>query len=96
MLSSCLRSCYTCKKYFKYILDSVSELIKETKSVTMNCFRKKYFLLKSFVKVELSYEFTVKVLSTAENAWKSELSDKNRCFFLLLVIIYVPPIILDR
>ena len=29
------------QKVFKYILDSVSELIKETKSVTMNSFRKK-------------------------------------------------------
>ena len=41
--------------------------LKETKSVTMNIFRKKYFLFKSFVKVELSYVFTIKMLSTAEN-----------------------------
>ena len=41
--------------------------LKETKSVTLNIFRKKSFLLKSFVKVELSYVFTVKMLSTAEN-----------------------------
>ena len=43
--------------------------LKETKSVTMNTFRKIFFsfLFKSFVKVELSYVFTIKMLSTAEN-----------------------------
>ena len=42
--------------------------IKETKSVTMNIFRKKKsFLFISFVKVELSYDFTIKMLSSAEN-----------------------------
>ena len=30
-----------------------------------------------------------------KTAWESELSFKNRCFFLLLVIICVPPIIID-
>ena len=40
---------------------------KAAYSVTMNIFRKKYFLYKSFVKVELSYVFTIKMLSTAEN-----------------------------
>ena len=35
--------------------EEFSLLIKETKSVTMNIFRKKYFLFKSFVKIELSY-----------------------------------------
>ena len=34
----------------------------------MNIFRKKdRFLFKSFLKVELSYVFTIKMLSTAEN-----------------------------
>ena len=33
----------------------------------MNIFRKKYFLFKSFVKVELSYVFTVNMFSKAEN-----------------------------
>ena len=42
-------------------------IIKETRSVTMNIFRKKYFLFKSFVKVELSYVFTINMYSTAEN-----------------------------
>ena len=41
---------------------------KAAYSVTMNIFRKKkYFLFKSFVKVELSYVFTIKMFSTAEN-----------------------------
>ena len=45
----------------------VSFCIKETRSVTMNIFRKKYFLFKSFVKIELSYIFTINMVSTAEN-----------------------------
>ena len=36
---------------------------KETRSVTMNIFRKKYFLFKSFVKIELSYVFTLNVFT---------------------------------
>ena len=44
--------------------------IKAACSVTMNIFRKKYFLFKSFVKVELSYVFTIKMFSTAENCMK--------------------------
>ena len=38
--------------------------IKETRSVTMNIFRKKIF---SFVKIELSYVFTINIFSTAES-----------------------------
>ena len=42
--------------------------IKETRSVTINIFRKNlYFLFKSFVKIESSYVFTINMLSTAEN-----------------------------
>ena len=41
--------------------------IKEAKSVTLNTFRKKSFLFKSFVKIELSYVFTINMFSTAEN-----------------------------
>ena len=52
----------------------ILEMFKETRSVTMNIFRKKFFLFKSFVKVELSYVFTINMFSTAETAWKSELS----------------------
>ena len=42
---------------------------KETKSVTMNIFRnfEFSFLFKSFVKIELSYVFTINMFSTAEN-----------------------------
>ena len=46
---------------------SISFPIKETRSVTMNIFRKKYFLFKSFVKIELSYIFTINIVSTAKN-----------------------------
>ena len=42
--------------------------IKETRSVTMNIFKKKkYFRLKSFVKIELIYISTLNMFSTAEN-----------------------------
>ena len=69
---------------------------KEAKSATMNIFQeKKYFLFKSFVKVELSYVFTINLFTTAETARKSELSYKIGVCFLLLVIICVPPIIID-
>ena len=30
-----------------------------------------------------------------KTAWKSELSNKNRCFFLLLVIICIPQVIFN-
>ena len=40
---------------------------KAAYSATMNIFRKFYFLFKSFVKVEFSYVFTIKMFSTAEN-----------------------------
>ena len=42
-------------------------LIKETKSATMNIFPFFYFLFKSFVKVELSYVFTINLFTIAEN-----------------------------
>ena len=62
----------------------------------MNIFRKKkYFLLKSFVKVELSYAITINLFTIAETAWKSELSYKIDVCFLLLEIICVPLIIID-
>ena len=51
-------------------VQKVSEYTKKVKaaySVTMNIFRNFYFLFKSFVKVELSYVFTIKLFSTAEN-----------------------------
>ena len=54
-------------------------VLKETKSATMNIFRFFYFLFKSFVKVELSYVFTINLFTIAENCTESELSYKNRC-----------------
>ena len=42
--------------------------IKETRSATMNIFRFFfYFLCQSFVKVELSYVFTISLFTIAEN-----------------------------
>ena len=70
--------------------------IKAAYSVTINIFRKILFSFKSFVQVELSYVFTIKIFSTAENCMEKWIILSNRYFFLLLVIICVPPIILDR
>ena len=41
--------------------------IKETRYVSMNIFRKKTQLFKSFVKIELSYVLTINMFSTAES-----------------------------
>ena len=71
-------------------------LVKEARSVTMNIFRnKKYFLFKSFVKVELSYVFTINMFSTAEKLQGKVNYLIKIGVFLLLVIIYAPPITLD-
>ena len=57
-------------------------LFKETKSATMNIFRIFfYFLFKSFVKVELSYVFTINLFTIAENCTKCDLSYKTGVFF---------------
>ena len=62
----------------------------------MNIFsEKKYFLFQSFVKVELSYVFTINLFTIAETARESELLYKIGVCFLLLVIICVTPIIID-
>ena len=45
----------------------LSFVIKVTKSAIMNIFRKKYFLFKSFVKIELSYAVTINLFTKAEN-----------------------------
>ena len=45
----------------------LNSFLKETKSVTMNIFRKRTILFKSFVKIELSYVFTINMLSTTES-----------------------------
>ena len=49
----------------------------------MDIFGKKKILFKSFVKVDLSYLFTINMFNTAETAWKSKLSYQNRCFSLI-------------
>ena len=61
----------------------------------MKIFRKKYFLFKSFVKVELSYVVTINLISTAENCMEKWIILQKQVFFLLFVIICVPQIILD-
>ena len=42
-------------------------MLKETRSVTMNIFRKNTFFLNFFEKIELSYIVTTNMISTAEN-----------------------------
>ena len=42
-------------------------MFKETKSATMNIFLIFYLLFKSFVKVDLSYAFTINMFTIAEN-----------------------------
>ena len=56
------------------ITDKQLNQIKETRSVTMNIFRKKSSLFKSFEKVELSYVLTINMFITAEITRKSEFS----------------------
>ena len=41
--------------------------VKETRSAIMNIFVMFYFLFKSFVKVEISYVFTINLFTIAEN-----------------------------
>ena len=49
----------------------------------MKIFRKKYFLFKSFVKVELCYVFTIYMFSTAENCKEKQIIYYNRCVSLI-------------
>ena len=57
-----------CIRYWSNLVRLQADcVVKAAYSVTMNIFRKFYFLFKSFVKVELGYVFTIKMLSTAEN-----------------------------
>ena len=51
--------------------DEKISAFKAAYSVTMNIFRKqKYFLFKSFAKVEKSYVVTINLISTVENCMK--------------------------
>ena len=45
----------------------ISSKLKETKSATINILNFFYFLFKSFVKVELSYVFTINLFTIAES-----------------------------
>ena len=69
-------------------------MFKVIKSAIMNIFKKKKILFKSFVKIELSYAFTINLFTTAEKCMERELSYLKTGVFLLLVIICVPPEIL--
>ena len=42
-------------------------ILKENKSATMNIFDFFYFLFKSFIKGELSYDLTINLFTIAEN-----------------------------
>ena len=66
-----------------YVYEWTDGQVLEAKSATTNIFRKKYFLFKAFVKVGLSYVFTINLFTIAENCMVCELSYKNRCFSLV-------------
>ena len=61
-----IKTNYACISMFQISAIKMNVWFKETRSVAMNIFRKKYFLFKSFVKTELSYIFTINMVSTAE------------------------------
>ena len=88
-------------KYYRILQGEDSALlstsIKETKSATMNIFRFFFFsfLFKSFVKVEFSYVFTINLFAIAENCTEKVKYLTKQVCFLMLVIICVPPIIID-
>ena len=46
--------------------------------------KKKYFLFKSFVKLELSYIFTINMVSTAENCKEKRIILLKEMFFSLI------------
>ena len=60
----------------------------------MNIFRKFLFSFKSFVKIELSFAFTINLFTIAENCNGNVNYLIKTGVFLLLVIIYVLPKIL--
>ena len=53
------------------------ETFKETRSITLNIFRKKN-LFKSFVKIELSYVFTINMFITDENCMEKRIIFKKK------------------
>ena len=64
-------------------------------SVTLNIFRKFLFYFKSICKSRIKLCFHDNMFSTAENCMETWIILLKQVFILLLVIIYVPPIILD-
>ena len=60
-------SSYTEKNNYFLLYELIQDL---PYSVTMNIFRKKNFLFKSFAKVELSYVVTINLIYTVENCMK--------------------------
>ena len=59
---------------WKYQKLQTMQLLKAAYSVTMNIFQKKRnFLFKSFVKVELSYVVTINLFFTAENCMEKRI-----------------------
>ena len=60
MTTFSMENCSACKRK-----DRPS--VKETRSATLNIFKKNYFRFKSFVKVEVSYVFTINPFTIAEN-----------------------------
>ena len=72
-------------------------MLKEAKSATMNIFREKIFSYQIVCRIKLCFHNKVycENISIAETARQSELSNKIGVCFLLLVIICVPPIIID-
>ena len=57
----------------------------------MNIFRKKYFLFKSFDKIELSYIFIINMVSTAENCKEKRIILLKEVFFFSLIGHYLRP-----
>ena len=91
ILFTCTQPYFTCHKLHK--LFYYCKYLKETKSATMNIFQFFFiFFYISFVKVELSYVFTINLSTISENC-------TAKVNYLIktgvLVIICVPPIIID-
>ena len=67
MLENYLQQTTSADDIFRCIFFLGALRVKKTKSATMNIFRKFSFLFKSFVKVELSYVFTINLCTISEN-----------------------------
>ena len=76
-------------------LVSFDNVFKEAKSATMNIFSEKIFSFQIICKSRIKLCFHNNLFTIAETARKSELLYKIDVCSLLLVIICVPPIIID-